>query len=182
MVIKMIEQETKSLITETAFKLFLDKGYRNTSMRDLVEATNLSKGAFYHYFKNKEKIYEDVIDIYFLSYYRQVDWDAVEQLNINEIEHMMQTFYQSFIPTTILSITQKGLSRYFILFFESFEIHPTFKTEIQQFYTKLRQILSAVLEKAGHKNAKLEALQRIVKFEGMVFWSAVFPEHPPMNI
>ena len=39
----MSKKDTREFIMETAFKWFLDKGYRNTSMSDLVTATQLSK-------------------------------------------------------------------------------------------------------------------------------------------
>jgi len=42
---------TKEHILFTALKLILKKGYGNVTMNELVEASGLSKGAFYHYFK-----------------------------------------------------------------------------------------------------------------------------------
>lgn len=45
--------ETRVHIMRRAFVLFVDKGYESTSMNDLVRASGLSKGAFYHYFDNK---------------------------------------------------------------------------------------------------------------------------------
>ena len=171
----MSERETKMLITEKAFQLFLNNGYKQTSINDLVAATELSKGAIYHYFKSKEQIYEEVIETYILSYYRQVDWDNLKDLNIDELEERIAEFYKYFVPK-ILSITQKGMSRYFILFFEALEIQPSFKDEIQKFYTQLRKLLSKEIKKSGSKNADYEALLKIAKFEGMLFYTAVFPE------
>lgn len=79
-------------------------------MSDLVNETELSKGAFYHYFKNKEELYRVVINRYFISYYEQVDWTTLEELSVAEIEMMIEAFYKNFIPE-ILSLTKKGISR-----------------------------------------------------------------------
>lgn len=49
-------------IIETAKRLFLQKSYHEVTMQDIVIATGLSKGAFYHYFSSKEKVFEEVVD------------------------------------------------------------------------------------------------------------------------
>jgi TetR/AcrR family transcriptional repressor of nem operon len=59
--------ETKDHILQTAFTLFLQKGYKSVTMHDLENETGFTKGAFYHYFKSKEEIFIEVIDKYHLS-------------------------------------------------------------------------------------------------------------------
>ena len=49
-------EQTVQLILETAARLFAQKGYDETSMQDIMDATHLSKGAIYHHFKGKEEI------------------------------------------------------------------------------------------------------------------------------
>jgi AcrR family transcriptional regulator len=171
----MSKVDTKAFITEISFKLFLDKGYNQTSMADLVRATKLSKGAFYHYFKNKEELYQEVLNRYFIAYYKNIDWNAVKKMSVAEIKIMTEQFYKSFIPE-ILSLTPKGMSRYFILFFEAYENYPIFKNEVRTFYEQLKTILVRQLEKEGIKNPISEATKLISKYEGLIFLLAVFPE------
>ncbi|QYE99468.1 TetR/AcrR family transcriptional regulator [Paraclostridium sordellii] len=53
---------TINRILDVAMGLFLEKGYDNTTIQDIVDALgNLSKGAIYHHFKSKEEIIEAVI-------------------------------------------------------------------------------------------------------------------------
>jgi TetR/AcrR family transcriptional regulator, transcriptional repressor for nem operon len=59
--------DTKEHILRTAFRLFITKSYKAVTMCDLEKATGLTKGAFYHYFKNKEEIYIEVIDKFYIS-------------------------------------------------------------------------------------------------------------------
>lgn len=50
-------EETVNLILETAFRLFIEKGYERTSIQDIIDNLGgLSKGAIYHHFKSKEDI------------------------------------------------------------------------------------------------------------------------------
>ena len=53
----------KKEIVETAEKLFLKKGYQETTVDDILEATSLSKGGFYHYFNSKEEVLSESINI-----------------------------------------------------------------------------------------------------------------------
>ena len=46
-------EDTKQLIVDVATKIFEHKGYSATSMADIKNETNLSKGTIYYHFKNK---------------------------------------------------------------------------------------------------------------------------------
>jgi AcrR family transcriptional regulator len=49
-------ENTKHFILETVAPLFNQKGYSATSLSDITNATNLTKGAIYGNFKNKENL------------------------------------------------------------------------------------------------------------------------------
>ena len=56
-------EETVELIVHQALKLFMEKGYENTSIQDIINNLGgLSKGAIYHHFKSKEEIFGAVCD------------------------------------------------------------------------------------------------------------------------
>ncbi|MCI8749414.1 MAG: TetR/AcrR family transcriptional regulator [Lachnospiraceae bacterium] len=56
-------EETVNLILDTAFRLFMEKGYEYTSVQDIINNLGgLSKGAIYHHFKSKEDILYAVTD------------------------------------------------------------------------------------------------------------------------
>jgi len=50
----------EAIVSET-LKLFSLKGFHNTSINDIQNATHLSKGAFYNYFRSKEDIFNAVL-------------------------------------------------------------------------------------------------------------------------
>ena len=50
-------EETVNLILDVAFRLFMEKGFEQTSIQDIINHLGgLSKGAIYHHFKSKEDI------------------------------------------------------------------------------------------------------------------------------
>lgn len=54
---------TEARILDAAERLFLEKGYENTTIQDIVDALgDLTKGAVYHHFKSKEEIVDAVGD------------------------------------------------------------------------------------------------------------------------
>jgi AcrR family transcriptional regulator len=167
--------DTKEHILQTSFREFLRNGYEETSMSTLVKESGLSKGAFYHYFKNKEELYFEVIRTYFLSYYQQFNWEEFRKSSISsaEIEKLIQQFYRTFIPE-ILREGDSGLSGYFILFFEAYNRYPLFKESVRTFYQNLEKLIADSLEREG--KARSLATDMIAKYEGMMFLMAVFPE------
>ncbi|MBQ9030534.1 MAG: TetR/AcrR family transcriptional regulator [Parasporobacterium sp.] len=48
--------QTKSRIVTAAWKLFYQYGYEDTTIDDIVEASQTSKGSFYHYFDSKDAL------------------------------------------------------------------------------------------------------------------------------
>lgn len=56
--------ETRKKIYDTAVRLLSEKGYENTTIDDICNASGVAKGSFYHYFKTKSDIivqtYNDV--------------------------------------------------------------------------------------------------------------------------
>ena len=59
----MEADERKKQIRQAAMKVFLDKGFRNTVMNDIMEATGLSRGGLYHHYSSTyEILYEIMID------------------------------------------------------------------------------------------------------------------------
>lgn len=56
-------EKTVNLILDTAFRLFIIKGYEHTSIQDIINNLGgLSKGAIYHHFKSKEDILVAVME------------------------------------------------------------------------------------------------------------------------
>jgi len=51
------KEEMRSLILDAARKIFLEKGYDSTSMRNIAEEIDYSVGTIYLYFKEKDEIF-----------------------------------------------------------------------------------------------------------------------------
>ncbi|MGN0412458.1 MAG: TetR/AcrR family transcriptional regulator [Lachnospiraceae bacterium] len=53
--------QKKKFILETAHKVFVEKGFRNVTMKDVVDACEISRGGLYLYFSSTEEIFLELI-------------------------------------------------------------------------------------------------------------------------
>jgi AcrR family transcriptional regulator len=79
------EVRRKELI-DIAVSLFVEKGYENTSVSDIVKNAHVAQGTFYYYFKSKDEILDAIIDITVEEIEKRIqklasqDTDAVSKL------------------------------------------------------------------------------------------------------
>ena len=57
-----IREATRARLVDTALTLFAERGYANTSIRNIAERTGVSPGLLYHYFSGKESLLAAVFD------------------------------------------------------------------------------------------------------------------------
>lgn len=55
------KEDKENRLLTTAFKLFTEKGLKDTSIQDIVDNANVAKGTFYLYFKDKYEIRDILI-------------------------------------------------------------------------------------------------------------------------
>ena len=86
---------TVEKILDTAQRLFLERGYENTTIQDIVnELGGLTKGAVYHHFKSKEEIMNAVSDRMF---FQNNPFDAVmKRTDLNGLQKMREMMRQNF--------------------------------------------------------------------------------------
>ncbi len=147
----MAKQGREKIIT-TAFTLFLNKGYQKTSLNDIIIATNSSKGAIYHHFKNKHAIYLAALDEYFFKLYENL---IIDDSTLPLSERVKNRY--SFFVDLIDFVEQFGkgilfpIRRYFLFQLESEEDAivraKTIKT-LQDYHQEIENIINnAVINK-----------------------------------
>lgn len=62
-----IREKTKGQILDSSLKLFSLKGYNGTSISDIANEANISKGLIYNYFKSKKDIIDTIHQNMFLE-------------------------------------------------------------------------------------------------------------------
>lgn len=65
-----------------AFRLFVTKGYNETSMQELAKASGMSKGAFHHYFPRKQDILDACLKRFFVDFLPDPDAGADQDVTV----------------------------------------------------------------------------------------------------
>ena len=70
---QMTISKTKKILIEVARQLFAQKGFENTTMNDIAQASNKGRRTLYTYFRNKQDIYYAVIQSELKKLYLQLE-------------------------------------------------------------------------------------------------------------
>lgn len=59
-----LKEDRKAKIVNAALKVFCEKGYDSATIDDIMKKSGYSHGLFYHYFKTKKEIFDEVIHLH----------------------------------------------------------------------------------------------------------------------
>jgi TetR/AcrR family transcriptional regulator, cholesterol catabolism regulator len=113
----LIHMKQKQIV-EGAFSLFLQKGFHDTSTREIAEVCGISKGQLYHYIKSKE-------DIIFLTYsYVRDLW--VKKFQASRMDSINDPF-QKLVAALGLTMDFMMSSKRFVVFLDTQRTHLSAK-------------------------------------------------------
>jgi TetR/AcrR family transcriptional repressor of nem operon len=131
--------KSKEHIMNIALKLFLQKNFKEVTMKEIVKKTGLSKGAFYHYFESKEKLFLEVINNFFSSV-----------INVDFNDYSKESLYQFYTDCNdkldTLSFNfdedeeeaEKGFfnMNFFFLIFDALKLFPEFRGKMEDYHKR----------------------------------------------
>ena len=146
--------DTKNFILETSFKLFLQKSFKEVTMNEIVKATGLSKGAFYHYFPSKEHLFNEIIDEYYMAFFA-IDYSQFSQTNLYEfyhgyfkyVGHAMEQLLAEFVPDGNEAVA----INYYLLIFDAINIYPGFRDKTRVMTERESQSWKNIVQTARAK-------------------------------
>lgn len=124
----MKEQRRIELI-ESAIRLFAQKGFHFTSVQDIVDDCNISKGAFYNYFPSKEALHIAIFQYYFEEV--NIRLAEIDKLAVEPREKLLRQIRAPFEHTA----EQK---EFFVIYLreQSFSINKELQTFIEEIKMK----------------------------------------------
>jgi len=135
-------QNKQEVLLRTAIDLFFQKGYSDTSIRDIGAKAGISTSIIYHYFKNKEELLFEII--------HNASQDIIENLHAIErkIPDPVECLREMLISNTIL-FTIKRKKEFKIIASERYylkgkrkEITRKIQREIWDIYFKKLQVIA----------------------------------------
>ena len=56
-------EKTREMILARAYKLFAEKGFKQVTMKDVCEVTNMSRGGLYSHFSSTGELFEALLEV-----------------------------------------------------------------------------------------------------------------------
>ena len=64
---KLMVEDRREKILLKAVELYMIEGYANVSITDLQSALNMGRGTLYYYFKDKDELFQEVVDMFLIK-------------------------------------------------------------------------------------------------------------------
>jgi len=136
-------EKTKDLkrkaILKAAAKIFSEKGYIDSSIKDITDEASVSVGSFYSYFNNKEEvlaqIYEEISDM---------SLKAASDASMTVKDSVVKKFTFAMTSAICTYVNNKEFSK--ILFVKSMGINDLFEKKRWDILDKINIYLKGILE------------------------------------
>jgi TetR/AcrR family fatty acid metabolism transcriptional regulator len=134
-------------IIESALKVFSAKGYSDTRMADIAREAGMSYGLIYHYYQNKEKLFDAIVEDWWNGFYSELESLKNSAVSTEEkivgIIHYLLGVYEKKPDQISIFVTE--VSRGFV-----YHAHSKGKSKFNRLFDLCREILEE-----GQKNGFL---------------------------
>jgi TetR/AcrR family transcriptional repressor of nem operon len=136
---------TKEQILDAASKLIHVRGFKNTSVDDILKETGVGKGNFYYYFKSKDELGYAILDRKF----SQITTELIEKSFVSEKDPWEQI--GDFLDAQVTRTRQNGCTGGCLLgnlAVELSDIHEEFRRRLDSAFRNVRARIETALTQA----------------------------------
>ena len=89
-------EERKNELLDAAQALFYQNGYESTSVANIIDSVGIAKGTFYHYFKSKTDLLDQIVERQIRMIDREIErvLDEIEENAIVEFNNILRNIGQ----------------------------------------------------------------------------------------
>jgi len=134
-------EKTKATIIKAAISLFAKNGFHNTSIAQITEMCQLSKGALYWHFEDKEDLLMAVID-----QVRQ-EWKDVLRKNLKRnwsAQKKMENILDLFVETTLENKERYVI--FIVLIAEFTEVDERFERALREGFMEFFEFIAQIID------------------------------------
>lgn len=135
-------KSTKKKIVSAAWKLFYEQGYDNTTVDDIVEESETSKGSFYHYFEGKDALLSSLSFLFDEKYEELMPTIDPKMHSIDKLLYLNRELFSMIENTVSLELLARLFSTQLITKGERYLLDLD-----RTYYRVLRQIIQEGLSK-----------------------------------
>jgi AcrR family transcriptional regulator len=132
-------KEKLRYIRRAAYVCFSDKGYHQTSVDDICETAEISKGSFYWYFDSKQAVFLDIVDTWATEVEQELGQQFEEAVTSAEpFEHILGALRKE---------ARRGrlILPIWLEFIAQVEREPAIQEGLARFHARIRRTISTLL-------------------------------------
>jgi len=131
---------SREYILERAFDVFMEKGYDSTSISVLQQELDMSRGAMYRYFRNKEELFVSVVDVYFFRIFDKILKNVKKDLTVKELIEVVYRRQKIIVAALSRSnISRAVFLNYTALMIQAAKHYPDFVNKFKKMEKRLLQ-------------------------------------------
>lgn len=139
-----METSTRERLLQQGMHMLLKQGYNHLGVQELLEATSVAKGSFYHHFESKEDFALQVIDHYMAAVHAGLDTclSNAEIAPLSRVRSFFEATRQSYQAQGYLGCLLGGLGQ------ELSGVSEVFRGKIERCFSEIARRLGNCLQEA----------------------------------
>lgn len=134
-------------IVQAGLRVFAAKGYRKTSVEDIIREAKVARATFYHYFKSKKDIFLELTGMILDNIYSIVERDfrvlpSTEQEIVERMEHSLRSSFEYFRDNRAFAA---------VYFSEAMGMNPQLDSKVIEFQTRSSALVAHVVREGQEK-------------------------------
>ena len=172
-----VKKTDKDQLLDNASYLFRIKGYHNTSISDIAQACNLSKGSVYHYITSKKELGVAVI-----KRAHRLFQEKIFSISTQHAASPTEGLQKMFSETEAFFSAQEGGSLIGNLAHEVTETVPEFVELFKEFYSDWINAITKLLStKLPAEKARMLAEDSISQLQGALMLSRLYKDQSALK-
>ena len=154
-------KDRKELIIYKALELYLLNGYENVSITDLQSALDMGRGTMYYHFKNKDEIYVEIVNRFFLRP-KQEMLRLKEDIRVPDMIEALLRYFK-FLEESLMELEQRNIntSNVIMLLYSAYHRFPELYRRAHRLYATeqsmwLRAIRNSMIDGDVRRDLPLE--------------------------
>lgn len=157
--------DTKEKIIYAAFDLFFNKGYKDVSLQEISLAAGITKGGFYHYYKSKEDLFVEMMEVCYFNYMDElIKLLKDEKLSFKDkLGRIMYFYYEEFASKMVSEKYEAG--GFYIMIIDGLRRFKILKKRLRVMYKEIE----IVLIESVKAEIKSEIIKSSIDPEALIF-------------
>lgn len=148
-------RNTRGRIVSAAWKLFYEQGYEDTTVEEIIDLSNTSKGSFYHYFNGKDALLGTLSTLFDEKYETLMEQLTPQMSTMEQLLYLNRELFRMIENSISIDLLSRLFSTQLIT---NGDKHLLDHNRI--YYKLLRRIISAGQEK-GELNPNLSVSEMV---------------------